>query len=84
MGYRICYLAAEVEPEAMANALDLEITETTHEIPDLKWWVARLAGNGWSLLWAWRSDFGERSRDLVAALSRQTGVFHCEVNETSM
>lgn len=84
MGYRICYVAAEIEPPAIAKALDLEITETTHEIPDQKWWVARLASSGWSLLWAWETDFGERSRDLVAALSRQTGVFHCEVCETTM
>lgn len=85
MGYRICYLAARMEPAAMARAFGLTVSGTAGEIPDYgAWWAARAGDTGWSILWAHDETFGEKSLDRIAALSHETDVQHCVVNETVM
>lgn len=84
MGFRICYLAAKCEPLQMARAFGLEVEETFLERPFGRWWVAQLAESGWSVLWSEKENYGARSQDAIAALSRQVDVIHCEVNETVM
>lgn len=84
MGFRICYLAAKCEPPQLARAFGLEIEETVSERPFGRWWVARIAESGWSVLWSEKVDFGVRSRETIAALSQRFDVLHCEVHETVM
>lgn len=84
MGFRICYLAARLEPAEMVRGLDLEISQSQSDMPADEWWTARLIKSGWTVLWAEDETFGIKSRDLIAALSEKAGLFHCHVNETVM
>lgn len=84
MGYIICYIASKREPEELARAFGLEAAETTDEHPSNDWWVAKIAQDGWSILWCEDMSFGGQSRDRIAELSRQADVIHCEVEEHVM
>ncbi len=83
MGFRICYLAARLEPEIFARSLGLQVTEQTDELPVDYWWAARLK-NGWTILWAEDETFGASNRERIEQLSNEADIVHCEVNETVM
>lgn len=68
----------------MAAALGLQIAGTEDEMPVDSWWIADLKESGWSLLWCEDEEFGARSHDRMADLSKRSDVLHCQVNETVM
>ena len=83
MGFRICYLAAQLEPETFAGSLGLEVAMQADEMPADDWWTARLK-NGWTILWAQDETFGANAREQIERLSSEADIIHCEVNETVM
>ena len=84
MGYRICYLASKLPPKKFADIFNLEIIDTTTEMPHNNWWIASLKNSDWSLLWSEDEDFGRRSQDLIKSASCKSDLIYCVVNETCM
>jgi hypothetical protein len=84
MGFRICYLAAQIDPRAMAKAFNLPIVEQSLGMPLDYWWVARIKQTGWSILWSESETFGQDNLPLLNELSDITNVLLCEVNEGFM
>lgn len=84
MGFRICYLASQADPEQFAQALGLTPVETRNEMPDGEWWVARLKQSGWSILWSEDPQFASKADEHLAELSKTHPTYLCEVDETTM
>ena len=84
MGFRICYLASQADPDQFAQALGLTPVETRKKMPDGEWWVARLKQSGWSILWSEDPQFASVVEKRLAEFSKTHPAYLCEVNETSM
>lgn len=84
MGFRICYIATTASPNELVEALNLNLGEVSNEMPQGSWWIARLKGSDWTLLWSENEEFGQSSIKQIETLSELHKTYLCEVNETVM
>ena len=85
MGYRISFIAADMPPEEMIKALDLQVTGEVDEMPEgeTDFWVAKIR-EGHSILWSENEMFGAENEPKLNELSRRAPVLCCTISETVM
>ena len=84
MGFNICYIAAKLDVEDMAEAFELALAPPEEAPRGSGGRIGRLRGSGWTLLLCDDEGFGRKREAQIAALSQGREVYLCEVNETVM
>jgi len=75
MGFRICYIAAQMSIDDVVEGLSLELGEETDEQPFDDDWIAHQQETGFTILWSGDEGYAFRQSKRLAELSNRACVY---------
>lgn len=84
MGFSVCYLGLRCPAEKAAELLSIQIGDPLEDDVSNISWVGQRRDADWTLVWIEDEGYVEGNRELLRAVSEQTDLIACEVNETVM
>ena len=84
MGFRICYIAAQMSLDDVVEGLSFELGEKTDEQPFDDDWIAHQQETGFTILWSGDEGYAFRQSKRLAELSNRACVYSAQISETVM